>query len=551
MTKRRQIRSRLHVIRALGLLTVLWTITAPTAAAQFPEIIAYQGYLSDAEGTPLDGDMEFDFRLFDAETDGSMLWNEVHAGVPVEAGVFSVQLGGVEPLAGVAFEQPLFLEVAFGDAGTVLSPRLRLTAVPYSLRAGSLDDGALVAGSNVSIQRQGEALRISASGGNTGTPTQLAASDGTPGDAVSVDAEGRVRIGLGDEKTSPFVAPVHIRPVNLGLSKESIQNPGLVLETEDANLGLYSSDQGTYGSGLVLGEIVSNKLLDQWSLVRETGKGGALRFMYGGDSNYALNPILLSLTKTGRLGIGTTNPGGLLHVSAGTSGDARLILEADTDNNNENDNPSITLVQDGGGADAFIAMEGLAGTLASGTRANALVIGSEDNDPAVQFVTNDQVRMTIGTDGSITAPARTSARWIMATQLAPGSSDYSYQNLGGALYKQDVLFSGRQSFYAQVQLPDGAVVTRVTSFWLDEVSANIQILLRMKQPGNEAVDMAVLHSSGSSGQGSTTDTSIAQATIDNVNRFYELYVVFPPGTFAFPKLVFNRVKIEYRTTRIH
>jgi hypothetical protein len=48
------------------------------------------------------------------------------------------------------------------------------------------------------------------------------------------------------------------------------------------------------------------------------------------------------------VGIGTTNPLGLLHISSGTSGDAHLILEADTDNNNESDNPKIVFRQDGG-----------------------------------------------------------------------------------------------------------------------------------------------------------------------------------------------------------
>jgi hypothetical protein len=53
-------------------------------------------------------------------------------------------------------------------------------------------------------------------------------------------------------------------------------------------------------------------------------------------------------TTTSRVGIGTTNPQSLLHISSGTSGDAHLILEADTDNDNENDNPKLVFRQDGG-----------------------------------------------------------------------------------------------------------------------------------------------------------------------------------------------------------
>mgnify|MGYP001326369420 CR=1 FL=1 len=53
------------------------------------------------------------------------------------------------------------------------------------------------------------------------------------------------------------------------------------------------------------------------------------------------------VTFEGNVGIGTNNPQGQLHISSGTSGDSVLILEADTDNNNENDNPRIEFRQDG------------------------------------------------------------------------------------------------------------------------------------------------------------------------------------------------------------
>ena len=43
----------------------------------------------------------------------------------------------------------------------------------------------------------------------------------------------------------------------------------------------------------------------------------------------------------GYIGIGNTDPQGLLHMSSGTSGDCALIIEADTDNNEEGDNPRI------------------------------------------------------------------------------------------------------------------------------------------------------------------------------------------------------------------
>ncbi|GMN06251.1 hypothetical protein MTsPCn5_16400 [Croceitalea sp. MTPC5] len=53
------------------------------------------------------------------------------------------------------------------------------------------------------------------------------------------------------------------------------------------------------------------------------------------------------VNNNGNVGIGTEAPQGKLHISAGTSGDAVLRIEADTDNNNESDNPIIEFSQDG------------------------------------------------------------------------------------------------------------------------------------------------------------------------------------------------------------
>jgi hypothetical protein len=76
-------------------------------------------------------------------------------------------------------------------------------------------------------------------------------------------------------------------------------------------------------------------------------------------------------TLLGNVGIGTTSPQGLLHISSGTSGDAHLILEADTDNDNESDNPKIVFRQDGGYYTGEIGLGG------SGNNRNRMVFRSK------------------------------------------------------------------------------------------------------------------------------------------------------------------------------
>lgn len=96
----------------------------------------------------------------------------------------------------------------------------------------------------------------------------------------------------------------------------------------------YGSDASITGSLIVDGEI-------------DLGSGDDDIVMDGDD-----NTLVVDGTNN-RVGIGTDEPDGLLHISTATT-DATLIIEADTDNNNEGDNPIIILRQDGGLVDSAI-----------------------------------------------------------------------------------------------------------------------------------------------------------------------------------------------------
>jgi len=103
---------------------------------------------------------------------------------------------------------------------------------------------------------------------------------------------------------------------------------------------------------------------------------------------------------TGFVGIGTESPASLLHISSGTDGNCVVTIEADTDNNDENDNPSIRFIQDGGATNASIGIEGDSGTTFTDTLLNALYLVSE-NANTLQLGTNGAIRMTIESGGDI------------------------------------------------------------------------------------------------------------------------------------------------------
>ncbi len=117
----------------------------------FPEeaAILYQGRLTEA-GSQASGLFDFEFRLFDREEAGAGARHGPIVslqGVPATNGLFTVSLDfGADAFDGT----PRFLEISVRRAGStsplsVLAPRQRIAAVPYSLHsvsASRLDSGA-------------------------------------------------------------------------------------------------------------------------------------------------------------------------------------------------------------------------------------------------------------------------------------------------------------------------------------------------------------------------------------------------------------------------
>ncbi len=90
-------------------------------AAEIPQIIAYQGILSDAEGNTLDGSYDITARLYTAASGTTAIWTETHSGVGVAKGVFAIMLGRSSSLTTVNFDQHLWLGVSVNQ-GAEMAP---------------------------------------------------------------------------------------------------------------------------------------------------------------------------------------------------------------------------------------------------------------------------------------------------------------------------------------------------------------------------------------------------------------------------------------------
>lgn len=119
---------------------VVSLLVAVEAAAQVPQLITYQGRLTETNGVPFTGTHTVVFRVYDAETGGTKLWEENHTVTLAKEdnGIFSVVLGSLNALSNLDFNQSLWLALAVDGEGE-MAPRQRLTAVGYAINADTLD----------------------------------------------------------------------------------------------------------------------------------------------------------------------------------------------------------------------------------------------------------------------------------------------------------------------------------------------------------------------------------------------------------------------------
>ncbi len=110
-----------------------------------PNLINYQGRLTDAVGQPQTGTKNLTFNIFDAQSLGNLVWGpQTFNGTPLVSGYFNVILGNDTTSRSVAtaFAQPsnAWLEIVVN--GTALTPRQQVLSAPYAVTAQNADKTA-------------------------------------------------------------------------------------------------------------------------------------------------------------------------------------------------------------------------------------------------------------------------------------------------------------------------------------------------------------------------------------------------------------------------
>jgi hypothetical protein len=120
-----------------SLVALVWAIaTLPAAQAQVPQLVNYQGKLTNADGTLVaDGDYSLTFGIYTADVGGTLLWSETQT-VTITNGLFHVLLGSVNPIPYTLFSQhaETYLGIQVGSNPEMV-PRERIASAPYALQA--------------------------------------------------------------------------------------------------------------------------------------------------------------------------------------------------------------------------------------------------------------------------------------------------------------------------------------------------------------------------------------------------------------------------------
>lgn len=164
---------------------VFSTLLVALAAGSFagaPQLVSYQGYLTDGDGMPVTGTPQVIFTIYDDATAGSVIWTETYLSLSVTDGHFDVLLGSIAQLDDADFsDTSRYLGIKV-DADPEMTPRAQLVTVPFAFRTATVDgaSGGKINGT----------VMVGADHSNTGTNNFIAGESCTTGGSWSTIGGG-------------------------------------------------------------------------------------------------------------------------------------------------------------------------------------------------------------------------------------------------------------------------------------------------------------------------------------------------------------------------
>ncbi len=279
---------------------------APTSQA-FPEtpvrpsrVLSFQGRLTDTAQNPVVTATDFRFKLFDANTGGTELWDSGTCSVdPDQDGIFATGLGDPSTGCGAEIGSDVFTENSniwlevIVEAET-LTPRQQIRTVAYALNSETV-----------------QGIPVSATGSATANTLLI------------LDEGGEVVLGEVSPKIRSTNGTFTIDAQSLLLKTSTGSNGDINLSPDGTGRTIVNSNLNTTGYFTAPGATLSATYAGGTALVVRGGPSGTANIQ---EWQNAAGAALSVINAAGNLGVGTTNPtAGALHVVGQcVTGDTKL-----------------------------------------------------------------------------------------------------------------------------------------------------------------------------------------------------------------------------------
>ncbi|MCX7944163.1 MAG: hypothetical protein N2746_06605, partial [Deltaproteobacteria bacterium] len=122
------------MLRKMVIFFIMLSFSAFSYGGDIPRVILHQGYLTDTNGNPINGNVNISFAIYETLSGGTPLLEEDIGSVTIKDGFYALEIGKNSNLYSIFSDKnSLFLEIRINNEA--LSPRQRIGAVPFAFVA--------------------------------------------------------------------------------------------------------------------------------------------------------------------------------------------------------------------------------------------------------------------------------------------------------------------------------------------------------------------------------------------------------------------------------